>query len=653
MIVGSCWNLFSFEAFNMALLLLAFEQWFQERRWYLFPVAIFLICISQPFNLYVYGLFLACYALLRHVQTGQGVKKLLMCYAQMAGLSIIGALVSAPFLIQNILQLVESPRGSGANSYSNTLSSLPVFSLPTPLLLATSIWRFFSSDMAGHADHFNGWTNYLEAPLFYCGLPCLLLMPQVFPTLSRKMKVFFGVFITVWLLPIVFPYFRFAFWLFTGDYFRAYSFFVCFFFLFYSVYALEHIVRARKVNVVVLGVTLAVLYLLLNYPYLPDTSVLRYPDSPTPEPALYFFASVMLAVYAVLLFLMGWKKQMNFLPYLFVVLIIVEVGFLSWHTVNNMEQASAAEMKEKTGYNDYTVDAVNYLNQTDHSFYRIDKGYYSTPAQFFSLNDGMVQGYRSTSVYNPFNQQYYVFYLQTMGVASKESEIESRWAMGLSGRPLLESENGVKYMLVKKEENPFWKLYCDSIATFGDVKVLRNRYVLPPGYTYSQYVRERAFNSLSRGQKDFISLCACVIGDDDVAKAQGMQELSLQEAFAHGRFDSSLYREKVTELSKDALAVSTMEDTRIDGKITVDKNKMMYLAMPYDKGWKLKVDGKDADVVMLNGGMTGLMLSKGAHTMELHYELRYMSLALMAMIAGVALYAGGVWYYRKQRKGYG
>ena len=56
-ILGGTWCLFSSEAFMLALLLLGFEHAYKKNTCYFIPVAIFLIAVSQPVNLYIFGLF--------------------------------------------------------------------------------------------------------------------------------------------------------------------------------------------------------------------------------------------------------------------------------------------------------------------------------------------------------------------------------------------------------------------------------------------------------------------------------------------------------------------------------------------------------------------------------------------------------------------
>ena len=650
MIIGSCWSLFSFEAFNMALLLLAFELLFTRQRWYLFPIAIFLIGISQPFNLYVYGVFLIGYAILRLLQTNSfNLKAIAALFLKMLGLSITGLLLSGPFFLENIMQILESPRGSGRNAYTHSLASSPVFGTPDKVQFGTDVYRFFSNDLAGTGSFFNGWHNFLEAPMFYCGLLCLLLLPHVFRFLERRIKIAFIIFIAVWLLPIAFPWLRYAFWLFSGDYYRAYSLFVAFFFVYYSLYALAYIIKNGQISSVTLLVTLGILLVFLNYPYFPDKSTLYWPDKEIPVHFVYVFINIMLIVYSIVLYFLGRQGTAQYAKYVLLLAVIFELSFLSRVTLNNIENTNASELLQRKGYNDYTIEAVNYLKQTDHSFYRIDKSYFSTPARFQGPNDALAQGYRGTGSYSPFNQLHTILYMQQMGVINKESEYESRWTFGLFGRPALESENRVKYLLAKNDIRPFWRLAFDSVAQFGDVKVFRNKYVLPVGFTYDSYIKESTFAGLSNDLKDQISLKACVVADAAGGSLPGMKEFSLKDTVAAGKPDTTFYRQAITELSKDTLKLSEISETLIAGTISVGANKMMYLSVPWDGGWNVKVDGTMQSKVILNGGMTGVMLAKGDHTFEMHYEIRYLKKGLLLTLFGMLLYAG-MWLFRRPGK---
>jgi len=74
----------------------------------------------------------------------------------------------------------------------------------------------------------------------------------------------------------------------------------------------------------------------------------------------------------------------------------------------------------------------------------------------------------------------------------------------------------------------------------------------------------------------------------------------------------------------------------------------MYLSIPYDKGWKLKVDGYPAEKIILDGGMTGVMFSPGSHSIEMVYDLRFFKKGLMLSVLGFIIYIG-LWVYQKKK----
>ena len=643
MMEGSGWYIFTYEALNFAVLLLAFELLFNKGSWYLFPIAIFGIGISMPFNLYVYGIFVAVYGVLRcYTTNGYDLKRSGVLYLKMLGLGVLGLMLAGPFLLENIVQLLESPRGSGITSLSQALSSLPMFDTADKMEFGTGIMRFFSTDLMHSGDNFKGWQNILEAPLYYCGLPCLILMPQVFGFFDKKKKIAFAVFLVLWLFPMFFPYFRHAFWLFTGDYYRAYSFFVGVVFIIYTVMALDGILKVQKVNLVVLVITLVVWLMLLNYPYFEDPEAV--------SSSLKAYIVVMLFAYAGVALLL-WKQSNNVtIRYVFVALLVTEMLYLPGITIGERDSLLTSELPERTGYNDYTVDAVKMIRKSDPSFYRIDKAYSSGVSRFATINDEMVQGYYGTSSYNPFNQLYYIKYLQLFDLAQKGNELDARWARSSVGKPILECENRVKYMLAKGNNiNPFWRVICDSVGMTGDIKIFRNKWVLPMGYMYHTFIYESDFTRLTQVQKELVSLRTCVLSEKDLAVTAGLNEFKTSDTFAVNLFTPDSIFNAVTRLRSDSMVLSEFGETHLAGSINAGRDGLVYLSIPFDNGWNLSVDGQTAKRIVINGGMTGIYLKAGQHKIDLRYELRNVGKGTMMSFAGLILFVGLAFWTRKKK----
>ena len=637
-IEGSPWFGFSSEAFNLALFLLAFERLFQKGKWGLFPLAVTFACISMPFNLYLFGVFMVLYTIFRLLQEDRfSVTTLFGLFLKMLGLSAIGILLSGPFLLENIMLLIESPRGSETSALSHQLSSQYPFALIDQFQFGTCVMRLFSNDIIGSGDHFKGWDCILEAPMFYCGLPCLLLVPQVFQFLNKRLRILFAVFLGIWLLPIAFPYFRDAFWLFSGDYYRAYSFFVSVVIIYYSLHALEFIIKNQKINVRILIHTFVAAILLLIYPFFPGKDALDY--------TLLLFTIVVLSLYTIILLRANKTKNFTFLKFAFFIVLFYELCYNTGITGNRRDAYTIQNLNYKFQYNDYFLDAARYIQHTDSSFVRIDKSFQPASARYSDLNYGLAQGYNSTSSYFPFNQLYYIKFLETMGVAGKGNERESRWAKGLLDNPILEAENRVKYFMTKRDSVPLSKMMWDSVTKTGDVKIFRNKFVLPFGFTYTHFIKESAFDSVSMKQKEFISLKAFVIKDGEINKIPGLAVYNLQDTITVYP-DSVMLRNDMSELSTDTLAISEFTDNHLSGKIIARRNELMYLSIPYDKGWHLKVDGKETEKIIVDGGMTGVFLTPGAHDIEMTYKIRYWIIGLWMILSGILLSAV-LWFYLK------
>jgi hypothetical protein len=64
--------------------------------------------------------------------------------------------------------------------------------------------------------------------LSYYGLLSLLMCPQVFIGATRRQRILYGLFLSFIVVPVVFPRFRYFFWVFQGDYFRTFTLFPIF-----------------------------------------------------------------------------------------------------------------------------------------------------------------------------------------------------------------------------------------------------------------------------------------------------------------------------------------------------------------------------------------------------------------------------------------
>ena len=79
--------------------------------------------------------------------------------------------------------------------------------------------------------------------------------------------------------------------------------------------------------------------------------------------------------------------------------------------------------------------------------------------------------------------------------------------------------------------------------------------------------------------------------------------------------------EDVKKLQEKQLDITYFSDTYIKGNINATKdNNIMFLSIPYEDGWHVYVDGKEAKKELLYNIFIGVKLKEGKHEIEMKYK---------------------------------
>jgi uncharacterized membrane protein YfhO len=640
--VSSAWG-FSSHALIASLILLGFERLFLLNKPLIIVTAFLLIGISGPFYIALYALFLMFYSIFRYLgENRSGIRGFARICLKMMGLAFLGICISAPVLIAQLKMMLESPRVSGGDSMISKLMSAPIFDLIDQKQLGTAIHRFFATEILGSGDDYKGWGNILEGPAFYCGIPCLMLVPALFGFLDQKRIKIFSIFLAVWILPVLFPWFRHAIWLFAGDYYRLYSLFVALVFIIYSTICIDFIVQGKKLNIKIFVITALVLIFVQKLSFFENKNVVNE--------HLETAVDLFILAYAGLIFWISKHRNKAIPMILFLLVFCGELCWFSYLSVSRDSNITASEMKQRIGYNDYSNEAIAWLKNRDQSFFRIDKTYGSSLARYSSYNDAMMQNYYGTNCYSSFNQKYYLQYLRAYNIINDTVETESRWSIGLVNRPFLQNLNAVKYILIRGYKNRLKDPVRDSLTTFDNISILKNKFALPLGYCYRQYVKFSEFEKMQVFQKDAVGLKAAVINDADTEMLHGLPKMSLKDTFGVQDFSTTVLKNFTDSLKEDTLAITSFKPSKISGHIQLKSDKLLYLSIPYDKGWQITTDGKERHILLIGNGMMGVMMEKGKHAVELRYKPMYRTEGCIFSLISLMI-LGGVLYSRKKKEG--
>ena len=96
---------------------------------------------------------------------------------------------------------------------------------------------------------------------------------------------------------------------------------------------------------------------------------------------------------------------------------------------------------------------------------------------------------------------------------------------------------------------------------------------------------------------------------------------------------------QANKLENNRLKVSTLHDNYIKGTVSAENDGLLYLSIPYTKGWKVYIDGEEQETYVADITFTGVDIDKGEHTVELKYRPVGFKAELIVCGAGIVIFA--------------
>ena len=636
MCTGSCWVVSADETVGFTFLLFAMEEAISRGRWIYIPVAVALMGLVTVFHFYLSAVLLCLYVPTRlfEIHGWQPVELYSAC-TRLAAFALLGVGLAAVICFGSAQSISNSPRGSGTIGNFNWGPTPSLFQLESPPYYVTAALRPFSTDMLGTGDDFRGWVNYFEAPMTYCGLLCLLMVPQAFIGATRRQRILYGLFLTFAVVPVIFPWFRYLFWAFKGGYFRAFSLFSVFGIITLSMTAFSRYTQRKPLNLFILG---ASLLLLLSVLYLPNNEIQMLISN-----QLRLTVAIFLILYAALLISGQIAKRQNIIGPIILFLAAIELVYFDRLTVNR-PTVTKQELRERVGFNDETVDAIRDIRANDSSFFRITKTWFSGPATRPSYNDAMVFNYYGMMSYSSFNNLDYIkFLLAVDAISSVDIATGAQWSPGLVGHPLLSIFACEKYILTK-DPVPFEGAeQFEFVRRYGTIYLFRYKFFLPFGIVFDHYIPEDIFLQLPSSVKPEALVHAAILSAQSAANKPELSQLSLNEL--EQQMSTTSILDALAEGRATAMNIHSFRQTRIDGTIRVNQNGILVLQTPFDAGWHAFSDGRATPTLKVDGGLLGVALKNGEHRIELRYQppLLYAGAAVSVLSCAVLLFSFWRW----------
>lgn len=84
-------------------------------------------------------------------------------------------------------------------------------------------------------------------------------------------------------------------------------------------------------------------------------------------------------------------------------------------------------------------------------------------------------------------------------------------------------------------------------------------------------------------------------------------------------FDQQAYGDLKKIVATRAFSVDRYSDRLIEGSVNAAQDQTLFFSIPYDKGWKVTIDGKEAKTHKIGDAFLGVNISSGKHKVSLKY----------------------------------
>lgn len=473
-------------------LLYFMECWIQKGKFGGYVISLAILAMCSVYYCYMSLLFLGCYYLVRRLNqySVREYKILIKHGIKTIGLCVLGIGIGSIVFLPAVAELLNSPRVSG--------SLIPNLNIASKSEYWSFLLRCFSNNIMG-INVFYGYKNWYESPFIYVGILFFYMIPYFFlnKQISKKKKILTGTFFLIGLLfiqtiAIVFNAFSAITYRWTFVLIPLMSYVIG--------KGLECIEENKKsiVNIIVFTFLIGINYVNVVSLFKQDT------DIDTMVLSTIVCVTAVSTVYFLILQI-GRRVRFKYMKVALLGCLTVEL------IVNGIVSVQCRSMiaksaKETMGYFDASNSLIDYLNETDDSFYRIAKNY----AQI-DLNDSMIQKYNSEKYYYSTLSESYLN-LQTMFDLRVPA---SNYFYGFDDKRVLQDINCGKYLFSNNQRNYFnYNLIYESDKKYLYQNLDNEGF----GIVYDNYITRSEFDKLDAISKQDVLYKACVIEDTDEEK---------------------------------------------------------------------------------------------------------------------------------------
>lgn len=533
MVLRGIWVHYATEVVLVALCLWALEKYYNGSNKYFYPITFaVLLCSRSASFIYIYsGLSFAYIIFRRCFDKGVSWKTVWKEVFKFIPIYVLGIALSAVLVLPGIIAILESPRLSGMKVFHNPFSVVDI------MALITTFTKSFSYSILGTHNTTGTSGVILEDQVLYCGILCMVLIPQVLSVRSKFKREARTLLVMLALVCVyyVFPFVRWFLNAFATGHYKTSSFWTIIFIILVGAFILDKVekgeIELSKRNIFSTGLIYCIVFFLI-YRFYPDIVRLQ---------------SLILVVAFIVIFVLTLTVKTSFCARFKILLglscIELIIGTSTITNGNELLNDNADDI-----YNPQISEAISYLKQIDVSpFYRI----VIDSENWMLRNSGQNFNYFGTGAYisvqNKSAAQFYQLFNLKMDALTSLPQFNER--------EMLNNMLGVKYFvkLIPSSTVPegFELIYDGADSEFA---IYKNSNFLPLGFIYHKAIDDTYISELQNIQKDALVSQSIILNSDDIEKTQS--ELSYEDfEIFEGEYFSVL-SEKLSYVTEYNMTVS-------------------------------------------------------------------------------------------------
>lgn len=659
--------------FLAPLVLLGIDRILEGKSSLFFGITLFITIISNYYIGYMVCIFSCLYILyeilLRYKKEDK--KDLLKKFIRFALTGILVGLMTSFLILPGIAELSVSSKST--HSIFNQSWSM-----------RNNLLDIFSKTFIG-SHNLSNILNY-KTPNLYCGL---IIIPLVFfyfinKKIDKKEKIFSSIIILIFIISIVFDPINMI-WhglsLPQGFNYR-FTFLFCLFLIYISYKSFNNLKEIKLKNYIIFFIIYILLSLLVIF------KIDIFYDK------IFIYVSIgIILIY--LLILKNVEKNLNII----LILMISAELFFNMYTSLDDYSYSSKEIYDNNLSN--VKNMVGEYKANDNEFYRIEKNY------TYTLNDSLLLSYKgvnhflstanggvikfahnvgltgrnlnlnylnSTKVIDTLFGIKYIFSFEEIVnyqlLEDKDAYIyQNNDALNLG---YMVSNNVKKYKEKKYNDYFLYQNYVIDLMTntknlYKKVDVIKDDnsykfdcsyetdyiYVLINRDDYDGTIEMRADDSIIKLiEKDIYLIKLPYNLKDKTYNFKLMKDKKMSDITPNIKayvLNDELYNSVINKLKDEQFEVKKTSNTKISGEIKVNEEGALFLTIPYDSNFEIKVDGKKIKYDKIFNSFIGIDLKVGRHNIEIEYKTKYLKEGIIISITSFIILSLYIIYQKKRK----